>query len=94
MYALGLTTLKDIQGNNSSLLANFFQYYANDYKLCYQAIGLLIIYFLIRPNPYFGCVVGRVGNRISGGKFNLDGVEYQLAKNDGENSIHGGTPRS
>ena len=43
-----------------------------------------------RPNPYFGCVVGRVGNRISGGKFNLDGVEYQLAKNDGENSIHGG----
>ena len=43
-----------------------------------------------RPNPYFGCVVGRVGNRIAGGKFNLDGVEYSLAKNDGENSIHGG----
>ena len=34
--------------------------------------------------------MGRVGNRISGGRFNLDGVVYNLAKNDGENSIHGG----
>ena len=49
-----------------------------------------LYYISFRPNPYFGCVIGRVGNRISGGKFNLDGVEYQLAKNDGENSIHGG----
>ena len=40
--------------------------------------------------PYFGCIVGRYANRISGAEFRLDGVEYKLAKNDGANSLHGG----
>ena len=39
---------------------------------------------------YLGAVVGRCANRISNGKFTLDGVEYQLPKNDGENTLHGG----
>jgi aldose 1-epimerase len=42
------------------------------------------------PQPYFGCVVGRYANRIGGARFTLDGHEYMLAKNDGENSLHGG----
>lgn len=40
--------------------------------------------------PYFGAVVGRIANRISGARFTLDGKEYQLAANDGKNSLHGG----
>lgn len=45
--------------------------------------------YLDQPQ-YIGSTVGRVANRIAGGRFTLDGRAYSVPVNDGANSLHGG----
>ncbi|XP_058799028.1 galactose mutarotase-like isoform X2 [Phymastichus coffea] len=46
--------------------------------------------YLSKVNPYFGATVGRVANRIGKGQFKIDGTQYQVSRNIGNNSLHGG----
>ena len=45
----------------------------------------------LKEHPYFGCITGRVCNRIANGSFTLEGKEYTLAKNNNnKHHLHGG----
>lgn len=39
---------------------------------------------------YMGALVGRWANRIAHGRFTLDGLAYEVDRNEGDNSLHGG----
>ena len=54
------------------------------------ALGFPSLEGYLGEDPYFGAVIGRYGNRIAGGTFELEGQTYTLPTNDGPNSLHGG----
>lgn len=53
-------------------------------------LGYATLAEYVADDTYSGAVVGRFGNRIAGGKFSIDGKEYQVPLNNGENCLHGG----
>ena len=59
-------------------------------KLADVVLGYDNIEGYVADKSYFGAIVGRYGNRIGKGKFKLDGKDYQLTLNNGENHLHGG----
>ena len=58
-----------------------------DVVLGYDSIGS----YRKKGEPFFGALIGRYGNRIAKGKFTLNGEQYSLQLNDGQNTLHGGT---
>jgi aldose 1-epimerase len=60
-------------------------------KMADVALGFDTLDGYLAKSPFFGCVAGRVANRIAKGKFTLDGKDYSLAVNNGPNALHGGT---
>jgi aldose 1-epimerase len=59
-------------------------------KLAEIVLGYDNLEGYLENSPYFGAIVGRYANRIANGEFKSDGKTYKLAKNNGNNSLHGG----
>lgn len=61
-----------------------------DYKDVVLGFDSVSDYFPENNKTDFGATIGRYANRINGGKFTLDGVEYQLPQNNYGHCLHGG----
>jgi aldose 1-epimerase len=63
-------------------------------RLADVALGFDTVTPYVKDSPFFGALIGRVGNRVAGGQFTLDGQTYPLATNNAPGGIpchlHGG----
>jgi len=87
-----LTNANDIQARISTYGATLASLQLPDRQgnLADVALGFDTLEGYFSDHPYFGVTVGRYANRIGGAKFTLNGVEYELAANNGPNHLHGG----
>jgi len=60
-------------------------------KLADVVLGYDNLEGYVSDKSYFGAIIGRYANRIAHARFTLQGASYSLAKNDGDNELHGGT---
>ena len=81
-----------IKGEN--LEVTLLDYGATVHSIKYRgfdvALGFDTIEEYEASNAYFGATIGRVANRIKGGRFSLGKTSVNLYKNDGNNTLHGG----
>jgi aldose 1-epimerase len=88
-------TLKNTEGMSVSITnygGTIVSWTAPDKNDVYQDItlGFDSLEQYTKGNAYFGALIGRFGNRIAKGKFNLEGKTYTLAVNNIGNHLHGG----
>ena len=60
-------------------------------KLDDVVLGCNSVEQYVAQTAHFGGIIGRYANRIAHGSFQLDGHTYSTPKNDGDNTLHGGT---
>ena len=85
-----LITLRNAAGSSAGILT----YGASIHSVVVAGLDVALGHaslqeYLERPQ-YIGSTVGRVANRIAGGRFRLDGRDYQVPANNGPNALHGG----
>jgi aldose 1-epimerase len=79
-YGAIITSYKIMQSNGNW----------NDIVLGFEKMEDYLHPDYISNYPWFGAAIGRYGNRIKDGSITIDGVHYQLSKNDKNNQLHGG----
>lgn len=82
---------------NEYLLVKISTLGATLVSLVYKKSGIDIVLgyddeqsYLLHSGGHLGATVGRNANRIAKGKFNINGIDYQLSLNDGPNNLHSG----
>ena len=87
-------------GNRAGMQARIITYGASlqavlvpdrDGTVADVTLGHAILEPYLDQPQYFGSTVGRVANRIAGGRFTLDGTDHHVPVNNGPNSLHGGS---
>ncbi len=80
--------------NGNGLKAEILSYGGIIKSLAYNGIDVVLgrdtLNDYLNNEGYFGALIGRNANRIEGAAFSLNGKNYTLAKNDGNNNLHGG----